>query len=204
MIVHRKVVAGPRRKAESTVSTRHLSKFNLQPFYGQSPDGRLTIQNAACRSVSGNYGSEIVRLSFSSGQVYAPEEIFKALVRAVSVKNRIDGKVSHPDGAIVICGLQPFECVFLIVQGCVDLSEAVGRNVTLCRHRLQFMCNPECVTLPTCRCKGDRDLRGVKWTASRQTRRPRKLSKSFTLEACLIVVLAEQQVRWESPFSGST
>jgi hypothetical protein len=42
-----------------------------------------------------------------SGQAYAPEKIFKAFMRAVSVKNRIDGEISHPNHVIVIGRLQP-------------------------------------------------------------------------------------------------
>ena len=53
------------------------------------------------------------------------------MVGAIAIKDRIDGEVSHPDGAIVVGCLQPFECVFVAVQRCVDLSQSVGRNVTL-------------------------------------------------------------------------
>jgi hypothetical protein len=42
-----------------------------------------------------------------SGQAYASEKIFKAFMRAVSVKNRIDGEISHPNRVIVIGRLQP-------------------------------------------------------------------------------------------------
>jgi hypothetical protein len=40
----------------------------------------------------------------SSGQAYAPEKILKALIRAVSVKNRVDREVSHPNSVIFIGG----------------------------------------------------------------------------------------------------
>ena len=51
----------------------------------------------------------------SSVQVHAPEKFFKALIRAVSVKNRIDGEISHPNRVIVIRVLQPLECVVFSV-----------------------------------------------------------------------------------------
>jgi hypothetical protein len=50
-----------------------------------------------------------------SGQAYAPEKILKALIRAVSVKNRVDREVSHPNSVIVIGGLHPFECVLFLI-----------------------------------------------------------------------------------------
>ena len=59
--------------------------------------------------------NEISQCSFSSGQAYAPEKIFKALISAIAVNNRVDGEVSHPDSAIVIGGLQPLECVLILV-----------------------------------------------------------------------------------------
>jgi hypothetical protein len=85
------------------------------------------------------------------------------MVGAIAIKDRIDGELFHPDGAIAIRGLQPFECVFVAVQRCVDLSLPVGRNVTLPRDCFQFVRDSECFTLPPCRCKGNRDLRHVEW-----------------------------------------
>src|SRR4030081_1651129 len=82
-----------------------------------------------------------------SGQVDSLEEFSKTVVGAIAIKDRIDGQVSHPDGAIVIRCLQPFECVFVAVQRCIDLSQSVGRNVTFPRDCLQFVCDSECFTL---------------------------------------------------------
>jgi hypothetical protein len=59
--------------------------------------------------------SGISNVTSSLGQTYAPEKILKALIRAVSVKNRVDGEVSHPNSLLVIGGLQPFECALLLV-----------------------------------------------------------------------------------------
>src|SRR3984957_12936407 len=98
-----------------------------------------------------------------SEQVDSPEELLKTMVGAKAIKDRIDGEVFHPDSAIAIRGLQPFECVFIAFQRCVDLSQPVGRNVTLPRDCLQFVCDSECFTPPPCRCKGNRDLGRVKW-----------------------------------------
>ena len=50
-----------------------------------------------------------------SGQAYAPEKILKALIRAVSVKNRVDREVSHPNSVIFIGGFQPFECFLILI-----------------------------------------------------------------------------------------
>jgi hypothetical protein len=79
------------------------------------------------------------------------------MVGAIAIKDGIDGEVSHPDGAIAIRSLQPFECVFVAVQRSVDLSQSVGRNVTLPRDCFQFVRDSERFTLPPCRCKGNRD-----------------------------------------------
>jgi hypothetical protein len=69
--------------------------------------------------------------AFRSEQVDSPEELLKTMVGAIAIKDRIDRKVFHPDSAIAIRGLQPFECVFIAVQRCVDLSQPVGkRNAT--------------------------------------------------------------------------
>jgi hypothetical protein len=59
--------------------------------------------------------SEVSQSISSSGQAYAPEKILKALIRAISVKNWVDGEVSHPHSVIFIGGLQPFECVLLLI-----------------------------------------------------------------------------------------
>src|SRR6202041_3530800 len=98
-----------------------------------------------------------------SEQVDSHEELSKTMVGAIAIKDRIDGEVFHPDSALAIRGLQPFECVFIAFQRCVDLSQPVGRNVTLPRDCLQFVCDSECFTPPPCRCKGNRDLGRVKW-----------------------------------------
>ncbi len=50
-----------------------------------------------------------------SGQAYAAEKILKAIIRAVSVKNRVDGEVSHPNSVIFKGGFEPFECVFILI-----------------------------------------------------------------------------------------
>jgi hypothetical protein len=80
--------------------------------------GRLTVQNAAL-GVCSQLGmeNEIFRifLSFLLGQGYAPEKILKALIRAVSVENWVNSKVSHPNSMIVIGGLQPFERILILV-----------------------------------------------------------------------------------------
>jgi len=49
------------------------------------------------------------------GQGYAPEKILKARIRAVSVENWVNSKVSHPNRVIVIRGLQPFERILILV-----------------------------------------------------------------------------------------
>ncbi len=43
----------------------------------------------------------LIPLTSSSGQAYAPEKLFKTLIGAIAVKDRIDGEVSHPNGVIV-------------------------------------------------------------------------------------------------------
>src|ERR1700723_1904210 len=98
-----------------------------------------------------------------SEQVDSHEELSKTMVGAIPIKDRIDGEVFHPDSVIAIRGLQPFECVFIVLQRCVDLSQPVGRNVTLPRDCLQFVCDSECFTPSPCRCKGNPDLGRVKW-----------------------------------------
>ena len=50
-----------------------------------------------------------------SKQADAPEKLLKATVGAIAIKDRIDGEVSHPDSALIISGLQPFECVLLLI-----------------------------------------------------------------------------------------
>src|ERR1700733_7497038 len=98
-----------------------------------------------------------------SEQAGAPEKLLKTMVGAIAIKERIDGEVFHPDGAVAICGFEPLECVFFAVQRCVDLSQPVRRNVTLPRDCFQFERDAECFTLPPRRGQGNPDLRRVKW-----------------------------------------
>src|SRR5580698_7696710 len=60
------------------------------------------------------------------------------MVGAIAIKDRIDGEVFHPDGAIAIRGLQPFECVFIASQRCVDgsLFVSCGPVIVRCCPRM--------------------------------------------------------------------
>jgi len=51
----------------------------------------------------------------SSGKAQALEKLLKTLIGTITVKNRVDGEISHPDSVIVIGGLQPLECVLFLV-----------------------------------------------------------------------------------------
>ena len=76
-------------------------------------------------------------------QAGAPEKVLKSLIRAVVVKDWIHAQVSHPDRVIVVGGLQPLKGVFFIVQRSVNLSQAIRRDVSLSRHRFQFVRDSE-------------------------------------------------------------
>ena len=107
----------------------------------------------------------------------------KSLVRAVAFKDRIDGKVSHPDRMIAIRHLKPFERFFAAVQRRIDLGQTVRRNVTLPRDCFQFVRDLVRFTLPPCRRKGNRDLRYAEWATVRDSQpssvhsRPRCVSR---------------------------
>ena len=79
------------------------------------PTNHLGFSSIRCNA---RFGHDPVSKSVAdgqSGQAYAPEKVFKAFMRAVSVKNRIDGEISHPNRVIVIGRLEPFERVVFSV-----------------------------------------------------------------------------------------
>src|SRR5690242_13787655 len=126
----------------------------------ESPTNRQDIWNLLSL---GRWGQRDFPKTFAcpSGQANASEKILKALIRAVTVKNRVNGQVSNPNSVICIGGLQPFECVLILICRCVDLSQSVRRNVTFPRNRFQLVCDSECVASPSCSCKGYGELRCI-------------------------------------------
>ena len=77
--------------------------------------GRFLWAELVQPKVDGLQRASAPKVITSSSQAYAPEKILQAIIRAISVKNGIGGEVSHPNGMILIGGLQPFErFVFLI------------------------------------------------------------------------------------------
>ncbi len=56
----------------------------------------------------------------------AAEQILEAGVGAEAIEYGIDGEVGQPDGMILVGGLKPVERLLFVVQGGVDLRQAVG------------------------------------------------------------------------------
>src|ERR1700733_9551161 len=107
------------------VLAAYLSPGGLCRFLGLSASTSKWMQTATL-------GGRVSGILYSnSEQVDLPEEFLKTTVGAIAIKDRIDGEVFHPDSVIAIRSLQPFECVFIAFQRCVDLGQPVGRNVTL-------------------------------------------------------------------------
>ena len=85
--------------------TRYLKSSALQP-------DRIS---GICSAMDVGPRVRFPKVTSSSGQAYAPEKILKARIRAISVKNRVDGEVTHPNSVIFIGSLQPFECVLFLI-----------------------------------------------------------------------------------------
>ena len=106
-------------------SAKCQSRLDQESWTRSHPPTRALIrQVTGCRRTLGGRAWEISQSN--SEQVDSPQELLKAMVGAIAIKDRIDGEVVHPDSAIAIRGLQPFECVLIAFQRCVDLSQPVG------------------------------------------------------------------------------
>jgi hypothetical protein len=77
------------------------------------PTARRSIWNLSALEVGRR--ARFLKATSLSGQAYAPEKILKAFIRAVSVKNRVDREVSHPNSVIFIGSFQPLECVLSLI-----------------------------------------------------------------------------------------
>lgn len=53
----------------------------------------------------------------------------------------------------------------------------------------------ECLAIPACDCKRNRDLRNIKWAVARQTCCPVQLVNTFAMQASLNIVVAQQKMR---------
>ena len=96
---------------KATVRAPVMYRSATQPF-GHAKKSRPLCAN---ENRSDQKRGQSRKSHLQSGQAYAPEKILKALIRAVSVKNRVDREVSHPNSVIFIGGLQPFECVLFLI-----------------------------------------------------------------------------------------
>lgn len=89
------------------VGSEGLGVFSSEQFPSRPPNGIFGI----CSGLDVWRELDFPTLLSSSGQAYVLEKILEAHIRAVAVKNRVDGEVCHPNSVIFIGGLQPFERV---------------------------------------------------------------------------------------------
>ena len=99
-------------------AAEHLKALSLSRrrtnFWMADITGRKAASEI-CSALEVGRDRDFPKLFSSSKQAYAPEELLKTLIGAITVKNRVHGEVSHPDSVIVIGGLQPLECVLFLV-----------------------------------------------------------------------------------------
>ena len=133
---------------------------------GRTAETQQNCSEARVESRLPSGDKRLIEFVSKSGQGDPAEKVSKARIGAISIKDWVDRQVPHPNRAIFISSLQPFECVVFASESRVDLSQSIGRNVTLARCGLQRLCDLECVTSAAgCR-QGNCYLRGVEWVLS--------------------------------------
>jgi hypothetical protein len=103
------VESGAAELLKTLSPSRRRTNFSMADITGQK------AASGICSALEVGRDRDFPQLFASSEQAYAPEKLLKTLIGAISVKNRVDGEVSHPDGVIVIGSLQPLECVLFLV-----------------------------------------------------------------------------------------
>jgi hypothetical protein len=82
----------------------------------------LMLQDKPCPDTCSKDFSSCKQIyATSRRQAKAPQQVLEALIRAKSIKYRIDPEIRHPHGMTIICSLKPLKGLLFVVQSSINL-----------------------------------------------------------------------------------